>query len=193
MKYLIVFFINIVLTNKTICQINSIQQLNDKLIFLQQDSSRSKIYSELSVLYIDNWYNSNFQNVNQLDSALYYSVKSEQLLLKNKSIPNSYKIWNKLGSIYMELYHHESNIKLRKKAINKGISIDSIVLSNANIDNDSTYIKIALFNLSLKFAAISDINNFFNSSLKLIYLINNKPENNNVDSMILLRIYNFYH
>ena len=52
MKYLIVFLINVVLINQNISQINSIQAFKEKLNFPQQDSSRSKIYSELSVLYI---------------------------------------------------------------------------------------------------------------------------------------------
>ncbi len=153
-----------------------LQKLKANLAAAKHDTTRMEAYAEIVSYFIDL----------QLDSALVYIEKAEQLANKYPNCAESAKIWNGIGLAYKRMYINYPLSPLKNELIEKSIKTLLKSMEKAKQYNDEKYYVFGWFNLNMAYITfLPDKYKYFKSSLELINYIHKKDEWKSFDTLAL--------
>lgn len=180
MRNITIFFTLLFFTTILSAQDSTLQRLKNELTMAHHDTLRIIKYCEIAIYFQD--------NVEKIDSALFYAEKAEQLAKQYPNFPKISKLWNTLGRIYSVCSNNTFDNDKQKHYNSLAQYYYKQAMQDAKRLNDQEYFIKAWLNLNIVLFDDSTYI-FFESSFRLINYIEAKTYFNRVDSIVLSKMY----
>lgn len=161
-----------------------LEKLKARLPAAVHDTSRMMVYNDIAMYYKDVLY--------QMDSALLYGQKAEAIVQKYPDYWNRSRVCINIGTIYyrmsVSIDHNTDKIK-KKYYENQAEKFFQQAIADGTLVGNAKHVNIAQYDLCILWFDSGDIYSFSKNSILLASKIENKPNLQKIDSIILQGIY----
>lgn len=158
-----------------------LQKLKANLAAAKHDTTRMMAYVDISMYFRD--------ITKQLDSALVYGLKAEQLVNNYPQYYKSPMIWNNLGNVYKFLHDRNTEPIEKKNQFQQALNYYRKSINTAQKLNNEEYVLRTSYNLNSLNTRLENKYNFFKGCFELINHIQKIQQPKSLYSHILASTY----